>query len=130
MEWKSVGWIFAILSGFCAKIAFEVAAKVSNKEKVAVSYWIWQVCSFIVTFVVGWHSRYFILRITDNPDLQAGLFALVGAGGFTLFGFIHKLVTKQSFWARVLQVVTPNLPVKGKEPKSENDQSDNYDRNS
>lgn len=101
-DWKSLGWAFAIFSGFGVKIAFEISEKIKRGERVSKSYWLENGCGVFITYVVGYHSRGVIKNISSSPDVQAGIFAIVGALGFALFRIFYRIFTNKKFWDKVV----------------------------
>lgn len=105
IEWKSLGWAFAIFSGFGVKIAYEVSEKIKRKESITKWYWLGNVCSLFITFVVGYYSRPVIESYTHNADAQAGLYAVVGSVGFELFKIFYRIVTNKKLWEQLVGIM-------------------------
>jgi hypothetical protein len=120
LDWKSLGWAFAIFAGFGVKIAFEIAEKVKNGEKVAKAYWIENGCAVFITYIIGYYSGVFIKRFTSNPDVQAGIYALIGALGFSLFRILYRIITDRKRWEKVVDLLItawiPSKYLKNKKP--------------
>jgi hypothetical protein len=128
LDWKSLGWAFAIFAGFGVKIAFEIAEKVKNGEEIAKAYWIENCCGIIITYIIGYFSGVFIKRFTSNPDVQAGIYALIGAMGFSLFRILYRIVTDKKRWEKLVDALIaawiPSKYLKNKKPGD--DDSDNH----
>lgn len=101
-DWRNLGWIFALFSGFGVKIAFEVSDSMKKGKGLKKGYWVESVCGIFITFVIGYHSRSVVLGFTGNADLQAGMFALVGVMGYELFKILYRLFTNPKLWERVV----------------------------
>lgn len=101
-DWKSVGWLFALFSGFGVKIAMDVAERSKKGEAIKKTYWIESGCGIFITFVLGYHSRAIVRDFTASADIQAGIFALIGVLGFTLFKILYKIITNPKLWERVV----------------------------
>lgn len=102
LDWKSLGWVFAIFSGFGVKIAFEISEKLKRNEKITKAYWLENVCGVFITYVVGYHSRAVIKNFSSSPDVQAGIFAIVGVLGFALFRIFYRILTNKKFWDKIV----------------------------
>lgn len=101
-DWKSLGWAFALFSGFGVKIAFVISEKSKRGEKIKKSYWIETACGIFITFVIGYHSRVMIKDFSSSADIQAGIFALEGVLGFELFKIFYRLLTNPKLWEKIV----------------------------
>lgn len=130
-DWKSLGWVFAIFSGFGVKIAFEISEKLKRKEKITKVYWLENLCGAFITYVIGFHSRGVVKRFSDNPDVQAGIFAIVGVLGFSLFTFLYRKLTNNKFLDKITDAfvnIFLSKYAKGSTPKeNENDNKPSND---
>lgn len=101
-DWKSLGWLFALFSGFGVKIAFEVAEKSKRGLVIKKTYWVESFCGIFITFVIGYHSRAVVKGFSGSADIQAGLFALIGVLGYTLFKILYRIFTNPKLWERIV----------------------------
>jgi hypothetical protein len=102
---RSFGWAFAIFSGFGVKIAYEISERMKHNQPFTQTYWIGNGCAIFITYVVGFYSRALITHFSDSSDVQAGLFAIVGAVGFELFKIFYRIVTNRKLWEQFVGVL-------------------------
>lgn len=105
IDWKNLGWMFALFSGFGVKIALEITDKLKAGQVIKKTYIIESFCSIFITFVIGFHSRSFVNNFSDNPDIQAGFFALIGVLGYSVFKILYKILTNPKFWEKIVDTL-------------------------
>jgi hypothetical protein len=103
MELKSIAWALALFSGFLAKLVFEIAEMLDAGKRITWLYFLINFCKLFITFAVGYYSKEIIRHVTNNTDIQAGLFAIVGAAGYTIFSVIYKMVTSKRNWQNLIR---------------------------
>lgn len=120
MDYNSIAWLLAVLSGFGAKVAYEITEKV-RKNEVNGAYWLQTLCSGLITVVVGYHSHSYIERKFNSTDLKSAVYALMGIGAFTMFKTIYKVVTNAKFWDGLVKYFLNRgkLPNSGGEEQAE-----------